>query len=71
MDPASIASTLQTFGGWGVAALLVGALGIVWKALQESQAGRLEDTKQSNATVYAALKTLETAISFYQNGRQK
>lgn len=63
MDPAAIAALLQNGGPYGAMAILCGVIVKLWTDLREESRGRLDDTKQANATVYSALKTIDTIMS--------
>lgn len=63
MDAASIAALLQSGGPYGLVAILCVVVVKLWTDLREESKGRLDDTKQANTTVYAALKTVDTVIA--------
>lgn len=63
MDPASISALLQNGGPYGLIAILCGVIAKLWTDLRDESKGRLDDTKQANTTVYAALKTVDTVIA--------
>lgn len=55
-------------GPYAVIAVLAGVVGKLWTDLREESKGRLEDTKSANATVYTALKTVDTVIATLNGG---
>lgn len=59
MDPSALAEA----GPWGIVVVLAGAVGILFRALMESQNGRLADRDATAQRLYEGVAALRDAVA--------